>query len=641
MRLGATQHEVWSQRVLMTTVLWFQRHDNSSNERLQRICTRRPRGIPLAGMRIVLPRTVRLPAINLLTCILLAAWSAAGCRSDQATTTKPTPVQTPVTATAPATGPAITSASPATLVASPDPQTITITGTGFRSDLSLVLNSSAGAITLSGAQIVNVTSTSFQAIATVALAGNYTFQVTVPSRPASNVLATAVHPPSTVIGRISPTTIIASPQPQVITLSGASFQNGLTLSVTLDGGSPAVVGGADIMNVTPTFFEARVTVAGGHYTFKVTNPDATTSNIFGAWVNATAPTRVLSVQAVSPEPIVASPNAHTLTISGTGFQDGLSLTVTDAAGSVSTFTGGQIMNLTLPPFLVQTSFQANVTLAVAGNASFTVTVPGARAATPLVVPVLASFPPPGSVQVTFVSSSPAPGGEVTTVSPNMSLTFSVLSSAAIPGAQIEVDLFDAFGQRCSYSFSSKHDIVAGTPAVFTSSGGSFGNGGSDGCTVPTTIASVKATLVTLTGPGAYLTQTVYAEQSFPLTYAVHEYPQPPAGVPPAPPAISSLTWATAVAGCGGCDPIPDDPVDVTCIVKEADGAGATVTITVTWDGAAPQSSTKMFAPGATSTTTGARFSITSVATGQPRATTQCSVMNDRGETAMSTVRIGG
>jgi hypothetical protein len=66
-------------------------------------------------------------------------------------------------------------------------------------------------------------------------------------------------------------------------------------------------------------------------------------------------------------------------------------------------------------------------------------------------------------------------------------------------------------------------------------------------------------------------------------YSLREHPQAPTGMPPTPPAIASFTWKNGTPACGiPCPPIPGDPVGVTCVATAADGAGATMLLTIIW-----------------------------------------------------------
>lgn len=254
-------------------------------------------------------------------------------------------------------------------------------------------------------------------------------------------------------------------------------------------------------------------------------------------------------------------------------------------------------------------------------------------------------PSPQSVSTTainFVSSTPEPGADVVTTNiPPLRLNFSVTAPAAIAGAQVEVKLLNASGETCGYAFSDKHDVPAGTSVLFTNPAGAivFDAYGTFMCALPTAITGVKVTLLTLTG-AVSLTRTEYLTETLAIGYSLREYPRPPGG-PPASPVIARFSW-TGVQGCGSCPPISGDPVNLTCVATAADGAEATTTLTMTWDGEAPTSKSRTFPAGATSSPKGAIFSFGWGAVGQPpRATAECRVVNSRGETATSTIRIPG
>jgi hypothetical protein len=262
-------------------------------------------------------------------------------------------------------------------------------------------------------------------------------------------------------------------------------------------------------------------------------------------------------------------------------------------------------------------------------------------------PQAPSPPPVTTASINFVSSTPEPGADVVTTSLGaLRLNFSVISPAAIAGAQVEMKLLNASGETCGYGFSPAQDVPVGTPVVFANPGGtivfsdkSFGVG----CALPTAITGVKATLLTLTGPGPRLDRTDYHTETFAIGYALREFPRPPSG-PPTPPVIASFYWTNTVPGCGSpCLPIPGDWVNAICVATAADGAEATTTVTMTWDGAATSTSaSRTFPAGATSSPAGAIFAVGSGAVGQPpRATAECRVVNSRGETATSTIRIPG
>ena len=222
------------------------------------------------------------------------------------------------------------------------------------------------------------------------------------------------------------------------------------------------------------------------------------------------------------------------------------------------------------------------------------------------------------------------------------MTFSVMAPTAIPGASLKMTLLDSTGRACGYSFTGPQDVPAAGPVAFTSPIFVFSDTvGPVGCALPAAVASVQVTLLRLPQPGESLTTTEYHVQSFPLAYSLREYPRPPVGVPLTAPSIASFTWRTIVFACGiPCLPIPGDPVNVACVASAADGAEATISLSITWDGGTATTSSRTFPAGATSSSGGAVFAFGSTATGQPpRATAECRVVNIRGETATSSIRI--
>ncbi len=64
----------------------------------------------------------------------------------------------------------------------------------------------------------------------------------------------------------------------------------------------------------------------GNYTIRVNNPDGGQSNIFGFTVTASV-TPPPAITGFSPNPVPGSNNQQTMTISGTGFQSGASVTL--------------------------------------------------------------------------------------------------------------------------------------------------------------------------------------------------------------------------------------------------------------------------------------------------------------------------
>jgi hypothetical protein len=254
-----------------------------------------------------------------------------------------------------------------------------------------------------------------------------------------------------------------------------------------------------------------------------------------------------------------------------------------------------------------------------------------------------------SVSIEFVSSSPAPGTIVVTgASPNdtppdsvpasaLIMTFWVRSDRQTTGVMLKVDLLDASGAQCGYSYSDPQDLLPGVPTSFTISRFRWR------CPVPTYTDSVMVTVPTPTGP---------VQRFIRIAYTYQRYPVPP-DAPPSPPVITALGWVSTVMGCSDCA-APGDPLSVYCGVYEPDGASVTTTLTITWDGHAPQTVTTTFPPGASlepsryvGYCSGPVIGAASLlCTGVPRdagflphATAVCSTVNPRRETATKTINV--
>ena len=82
-----------------------------------------------------------------------------------------------------------------------------------------------------------------------------------------------------------------------------------------------------------------------------------------------------------------------------------------------------------------------------------------------------------------------------------------------------------------------------------------------------------------------------------------------------------------------------DPVSMTCVGRESDGAPLTITIRVTWDGRPTQAFTEAFPEGASSSPSGAYYRISQSAPGS-HALLECIVTNARGNRVQQSAEIG-
>ncbi len=223
-----------------------------------------------------------------------------------------------------------------------------------------------GGTTLSGTQIQAVTATSFQMIATLGGAGGYSIKVNNPDGGQSNTLgftvAAAQSTPS--INSISPSSPTASGSNQTVTVFGSQFQSGLTVTVGFPGGGGTTLSGTQIQAVTATSFQMIATLGGaGGYSIKVNNPDGGQSNTLGFTVNGAAPT----ISSISPTNPTHSGSNQTVTVSGSNFQSGLTVSVTFPGGGGTTLSGTQIQSVSFSSFQMIIAFGSVGTWSIKAN----------------------------------------------------------------------------------------------------------------------------------------------------------------------------------------------------------------------------------------------------------------------------------
>lgn len=108
-----------------------------------------------------------------------------------------------------------------------------------------------------------------------------TSQLAISSRQRLPSLTSSVVIASPSISSISPSTPTASGSNQNITISGSSFQSGLTVFISFPGGGGTTLSGSQIQSVTSTSFVMVATLSTtGTWSIRVNNPDGGQSNTF-------------------------------------------------------------------------------------------------------------------------------------------------------------------------------------------------------------------------------------------------------------------------------------------------------------------------------------------------------------------------
>jgi len=141
---------------------------------------------------------------------------------------------------------------------------------------------------------------------------------------------------------------------------------------------------------------------GGRATSTSVNPNVPSTSSPSAVPPAT-------ITAISPSEFVAGLTPQTITVSGTNFQTGLTLSITTSDGTAVTSPSLEITKLT------PTSFEANPVLPFVDTPSFRVTNPGAAASNPFTVQVKPAPIAPTITTVSLNTSIAAPTTETVTV----------------------------------------------------------------------------------------------------------------------------------------------------------------------------------------------------------------------------------
>jgi hypothetical protein len=274
--------------------------------------------------------------------------------------------------------PLITSVSPPSISAASSEQIVTVSGSNFQAGLTVtgVAPNNGGVSTLGGSRIQHVTATAFQMSIELPSPGVWSIRVDLANGQQSNtfqftVTGSFASAPS--IASVSPQTLAATATEQTITVSGHSFQAGLSVTAfPPNNGAPTRLSGSRIQNVTSTSFRVALAVpSAGSWGIRVDNPSGQQSNTFPLTVTGgTVPPPLIT--AVSPPALVASATDQMLTVSGSNFQAGLTITVVAPNGSASTVAGSRIQTVT------STSFRMPITAAAAGLWSLRVTNPSGQ-----------------------------------------------------------------------------------------------------------------------------------------------------------------------------------------------------------------------------------------------------------------------
>ena len=152
------------------------------------------------------------------------------------------------------------------------------------------------------------------------------------------------------IAGITPAEPGRSDAPQLLTVQGVNFADGLSLSVTTPSGATQKFEGQDIKARRPTTFQvSAVLSAAGAYGFVVTNPDGKASPAFTLSVQ-TNPAPAPNIDRVMPESVPRDVRPQEFVVEGTRFVRGLKVTLESPDGQSVVIDGERIRDLTANAF---------------------------------------------------------------------------------------------------------------------------------------------------------------------------------------------------------------------------------------------------------------------------------------------------
>lgn len=294
----------------------------------------------------------------------------------------------------------INSISPETPSSNPADQTVSVSGTNFATGQTVTATFPNGqSATLSGTQIQQVTPTSFRMRITLGSPGDWSIRVNNPDGGQSNVfpftVQSGVQAPT--VFSVTPDTPSSGNFDQDVLVSGANFQQGLTVRVNFPSGGNALLQGSQIQNVTPTSFIMRATLnEAGPWSIVVNNPDGGISSQFN--FNVAAGGNGPVVGSINPSTPVAGGADQDVTVNGVNFQAGLRVNVTFPDGGIGLLQGtGQIQNVT------PTSFKMRITLNAEGQWKIRVINPDNTQSPQFAFTVNPSGPPPTGLPTSVLS----------------------------------------------------------------------------------------------------------------------------------------------------------------------------------------------------------------------------------------------
>ena len=272
--------------------------------------------------------------------------------------------------------PVIRSIAPSSVTAGSPATTLTVNGTGFLTGAVVSLNGTALATTfVSGTQVTAI-------VPAILIAQPGSAQITLanPSGPASNAVALTIAVPTPTITSISPASVVAGTAAVALTVNGTGFSTGATVSFNSTALTTTFVSATQLTAAVP----ANLIVQPGSAQITAANTGGAPSNAVNLTITVPTPT----ITSISPSTVTAGGAAFTLTLTGTNFITGATVSFNSTA-LTTTFVSATQLTAAVPANLVAQPVTGQITSSNAGGTasnavSLTVTAP---------VPTLTSISP--------------------------------------------------------------------------------------------------------------------------------------------------------------------------------------------------------------------------------------------------------
>jgi hypothetical protein len=265
--------------------------------------------------------------------------------------------------------PTISSIAPSTVPAGNPAFTLTVSGTDFFPGV-VVSFGSAKLTTTFGSSTQVTASVPADLIAKPATASITAANVGTAS---SNAVSLAITTPPLSITSISPNSVTAGGPQFTLTVNGVNFISGATVQLDNAPLATTFVSSTQLTAIVPA---SRIQL-GGARAITAQNPDGSTSNAVNLTV--TAPPPVIST--ITPSTVAAGGEAFTLTVNGSGFVAGATVSL-NATSLSTTFVNAGQLTASVPAALI----------AQAGSASITAANPGGAASNAVSLAITAPLP---------------------------------------------------------------------------------------------------------------------------------------------------------------------------------------------------------------------------------------------------------